>query len=47
MSKFVFILAFLLTVAVVAKASVAPTFCFVDKAGVLICVDDIDTEGPA
>jgi hypothetical protein len=47
MAKFVFVLAFLLAVAVVEKASAAPTFCTVGEHGVWTCVDDTDFDGPA
>ena len=46
MAKFVFVLAFLLAVAIVEKASAAPTFCTVEN-GVPVCVDDNDPDGPA
>jgi hypothetical protein len=46
MAKFVLVLAFLLAVAVVEKASAAPTFCTFEN-GVPICVDDNDPDGPA
>jgi hypothetical protein len=46
MAKFVFVLAFLLTIAAVETASAAPTFCtFVN--GVPICDDDSYPDGPA
>jgi hypothetical protein len=45
--KFVFILAFLLTVVVVEGASAAPTFCVEGEDGVPICVDDTYFDGPA
>jgi hypothetical protein len=45
--KFVFILAFLLTVAVVEGASAAPTYCVPGDNGVPICVDDTYSDGPA
>jgi hypothetical protein len=47
MPKFVFILAFLLTVAVVGGASAAPTYCVVGDDGVPICVDETYPDGPA
>jgi hypothetical protein len=46
MAKFVFVLAFLLAVAVVEKASAAPVFCTFEN-GVPVCVDDNDPDGPA
>lgn len=46
MVKFVFVLAFLLAVAAVEKASAAPTFCTFEN-GVPVCVDDNDPDGPA
>ena len=46
MAKFVFVLAFLLAVAVVEKASAAPTFCTFEN-GVPVCADANDPDGPA
>jgi hypothetical protein len=46
-AKFVFVLAFLLLVAVVEGASAAPTFCFVGDDGVPVCVNDTYFDGPA
>jgi hypothetical protein len=47
MSKFVVVLAFLLTLAIVETASAAPTFCVVDEDGVPVCVDNTYFDGPA
>jgi hypothetical protein len=47
MAKFIFVLAFLLAVSVVEKASAHPTFCTVGEDGVWNCVDDINFDGPA
>jgi hypothetical protein len=46
MSKFVFVLAFLLAIAAVGQASARPTFCTFEN-GVPICIDDNDPDGPA
>lgn len=46
MLKFVFILAFLLSIAAVETASAAPSFCTFSD-GVPVCDDDIDFDGPA
>ena len=44
--QIVFLLAFLLAVAVVEKASASATFCTFED-GVPVCFDDIDPDGPA
>jgi hypothetical protein len=46
MAKFVFVLAFLLTIAAAETASAAPSFCTFEN-GVPICIDDTDFDGPA
>ena len=46
MAKFVFFLAFLLTMAAVETASARPSFCTFEN-GVPVCDDDIDFDGPA
>jgi hypothetical protein len=46
MAKFVFVLAFLLAIAAVEKASAAPTFCTFED-GMPICDYDSHYDGPA
>jgi hypothetical protein len=46
MTKFVFILALLLAIAAVEKASAHPTYCPFED-GVPVCVDDDYFDGPA
>ena len=46
MTKFVFVLAFLLTIAAVETASAHPSFCTFEH-GAWVCDDDFDFDGPA
>ena len=46
MAKFVFVLAFVLAVGIVEKASAAPTFCTFHD-GAWVCDFDTDPDGPA
>jgi hypothetical protein len=46
MAKFVFVLAFLLTIAAIETASAGPSFCTFEN-GVPICDDDTYPDGPA
>ena len=45
MTKFIFVLAFLLAIAAVEKASAAPSSC-VYQDGILICDNDTYPDGP-
>jgi hypothetical protein len=47
MAKFVFVLAFLLTIAAVETASAGPSFCTVDDDGEWTCIDNNYHGGPA
>ena len=46
MTKLIFFLALLLTIAAVETASAHPSFCTFDN-GVPVCDDDVDSDGPA